>query len=50
MEYRAKQRTLSTAILNGLETLTEMFNVFSHQRNANQNDPSKWKFYTSKNV
>ena len=39
MGYRAEQTFPNTVILNGLDTLTEMFNVLSHQGNANQNDP-----------
>jgi hypothetical protein len=45
MGYRAKQRILKRGISNGQE-LKEMFKVFSHQGNANQNDsilhPSEW--------
>jgi hypothetical protein len=39
MGYRAKQGVLNEAILNGQEAPKEMFNILSHQENANQNDP-----------
>ena len=39
MEYRAKQRILNWGISNGWEAPKEMFNILSHQGNANQNDP-----------
>jgi hypothetical protein len=39
MGYRAKQRILNWGIPNGLEALKEMFNILSHQGNANQNNP-----------
>jgi hypothetical protein len=39
MEYRAKQKILNRGISNGEEALLEMFNVISHQGNANQIDP-----------
>jgi hypothetical protein len=39
MGYRAKQRILSYRILNGQEAPKEIFNIFSHQGNATQNDP-----------
>ena len=35
MGYRAKQRKIS----NGREAPKEMFNILSHQGNANQNKP-----------
>ena len=38
MEYRAKQRIHNRRILNGQETLKEMFSVLSHHGNANQAD------------
>ena len=37
--YRAKQRILNWGILNGSESSKEMFNILSHQGNANQNNP-----------
>ena len=39
MGYRAKQRFLNRSISNGGEALKEMFNILSHQGNANKNDP-----------
>jgi hypothetical protein len=33
-----KQRTLYRGILNGQEALKEVFNVYSHQGNVNQNN------------
>jgi hypothetical protein len=39
MGYRAKQRILNQGISNGYEALKEMFNILSHQRNANQFNP-----------
>jgi hypothetical protein len=39
MEYRAKQRILNQEISNGWEAPKYMFNILSHQGNANQNDP-----------
>ena len=39
MEHRTKKRILNRGISNGQEALTEMFDILSHQRNANQNDP-----------
>jgi hypothetical protein len=38
MLYRTKQRIHNVGIWNGCEALKEMFKVFSHQGNANQND------------
>ena len=38
MGYKAEQGILNRGILNGQETLKEMFKVLSHQRNANQNN------------
>jgi hypothetical protein len=38
VEYRAKQRILNRGISIVQEKL-EMFNVFSHQGNANDNEP-----------
>ena len=38
MGYIAKQRMLNKGILNGREALKEMFNILSHQGNANQNN------------
>jgi hypothetical protein len=35
MEYRAKQKILNRGLLNGQETLKEMFNILSHQENEN---------------
>jgi hypothetical protein len=48
MGYRAKQRILNRGIMNAQEELSEMFNIQSHQRNANQNDP-EIPFYTHQN-
>ena len=39
MGYRTKQRILNRGVLNGREALKEMFSIFSHQGNANQNNP-----------
>jgi hypothetical protein len=39
MGYRIKLRIHNRGILNGLETLKEMFKVLSDLRNANQNNP-----------
>jgi hypothetical protein len=39
MEYTDKQRILNRGISNGQETLKQMFNILSHQGNANQNNP-----------
>jgi hypothetical protein len=39
MGYRAKQRILNCEILHGPEAPKEMFNILSHQGNANQNNP-----------
>ena len=39
MWYRTKQRILNRGILNGQKVLKEMFNIITHQGNANQNDP-----------
>ena len=39
MVYRAKQRILNKAILNGLVSPKEMSNTFSHQENENLNNP-----------
>jgi hypothetical protein len=39
MGCRAKQRILNREILNGQETLKEMFITLCHQGNANQNNP-----------
>jgi hypothetical protein len=39
MEYRANQRILNRGNSNGLEAPKEMFNILSHQGNANQNKP-----------
>jgi hypothetical protein len=38
MGYRAKQRIPNKEISNSGEALKEMFNIFSHQGNANQKD------------
>ena len=38
MWYSDKLKILSRAISNGQEALKEMFNIFSNQGNANQND------------
>ena len=38
MECRAKQKILKREISNGQEALKEMFNILSHQGNANQNN------------
>jgi hypothetical protein len=37
--YWTKQRILNWIIKNTLEAPKEMFNILSHQGNANQNDP-----------
>jgi hypothetical protein len=39
MGYRTKQRILNWGISNGREAPKEMFNILSHQGNANQNNP-----------
>jgi hypothetical protein len=39
MGYRVKQRSLRWGISNANEAPKEMFNIFSHQGNANQNNP-----------
>jgi hypothetical protein len=39
MGYRAIQRILNWGILNGHEIPKQVFNIFSHQRHANQNNP-----------
>jgi hypothetical protein len=39
MGSRAKQRILSWGNSNGREAPKEMFNILSHEGNANQNDP-----------
>jgi hypothetical protein len=36
MGYRAKQRILNEGISNGQEAHKEMFNILSHQGNANK--------------
>jgi hypothetical protein len=36
LRYRAKQRILKRGISNGREAFKEMFNIVSHQGNANQ--------------
>jgi hypothetical protein len=36
MGYRAKQRILNKGISNGQEALKEIFSIFSHQGNVNQ--------------
>jgi len=38
MVYGAKQRILIRRISNGQDELKEMFNILSHQKNANQNN------------
>jgi hypothetical protein len=38
MGYRAKQTILNLGILNGLRAPKEMFNILSHQVNANLNN------------
>jgi hypothetical protein len=38
MGHRAKQRIFNRGILNVREALKEMFKVFSHRGNANQNN------------
>ena len=48
MGYTAKQRILHWGILNGREAPKEMFNIRSHQGNANQNNP-EIPTYTSQN-
>jgi hypothetical protein len=37
--YSAKQRILNWGISNGWEAPKQMFNILSHQGNANQNNP-----------
>jgi hypothetical protein len=39
MGCRAKKRILNGRSSNGLQAPKEMFNILSHQGNANQNDP-----------
>jgi len=39
MGCRAKQSILNGGISNGSATPREMFNILSHQENANQYDP-----------
>ena len=39
MGYRTKQRIHNRGILNSQEAPKEMFNILSHQGNANQDDP-----------
>jgi hypothetical protein len=39
MGYRAKQIFLNLGIPNGSEAPKKMFNIFNHQKNANQNIP-----------
>ena len=48
MGYRAKQRILNRGISNGQEALKEMFNILSHQGNANPNNP-EIPSYTNQN-
>jgi hypothetical protein len=48
MGYRAKQRFLKWGILNGWEAPKEMFNILSHQGNANKNNP-EIPLHTSQN-
>jgi hypothetical protein len=36
MRYRAKQRILNWGMLNGQEAPEEMFNILTHQGNANK--------------
>ena len=38
MGYRSKQRILNRRISNGWDTLKKLFNILSHQGNANQNN------------
>jgi hypothetical protein len=46
MEYRSKQKNISRGISNDWGTLKEMFNILSHEGNANQND---WDSFTCQN-
>jgi hypothetical protein len=46
--YRAQQRILNCVIVNRCEAPKEMFNILSHQGNANQNDP-EFQPHTSQN-
>jgi hypothetical protein len=39
MGFRSKQRILNRGISNDLEAVEEMFNILSHQKNTNQNNP-----------
>jgi hypothetical protein len=39
LDCRTKQRIHNRGISNGQGTLKEMFQILSHQRNANQNNP-----------
>ena len=48
MGYRAKQRIHNIGILNGPETLKDMFKVLSHQENTNKNKP-EIPTYTNQN-
>lgn len=38
MGYRSKQRISNTGISNDQEALEEMFNIFRHEENENQNN------------
>jgi len=38
MGYRGQERILNRGILNVLKAPKEMFNILSHQENANQNN------------
>ena len=49
MRYRAKRKILNRRIFNGREALKEMFNILSHQGNANQNH-SEIPPYTNQNA
>jgi hypothetical protein len=48
MEYRAEEIILNWVILNGWEAPKEMFNILSHQGNANKNN-SEIPPHTSQN-
>ena len=49
MGYRAKKRILNKGISNDKEALKEIFNILSHQKNANQNGPEIPPYTNQKN-
>lgn len=48
MGYRAIQRILNNELINGWESLRQMFDVLSHHTNGHQND-SEILSYTHQN-